>query len=152
MNTALLVLRLAARLALAAHGAQKLFGWWGGSGFRATNQVFGQHLRFRPASLWLTAALGTEIGGGLLLATGLLNPLGAVAGGSAMIMAIASAHWGKGFFAQNGGSELPLIYLVAAAGPGLARPGADSLDSAAGISLREPPTGIGGAAAAVAGV
>jgi putative oxidoreductase len=68
-----------------------------------------------------------------------------------MLVAITSAHWSKGFFGP-GGYELPFMYLVAAAVSGIAGPGAYSLDSAAGISLPEPLTGVVAAAAAVAGV
>ena len=59
------------------------------------------HMRLRPASLWVAGAIGTEIGGGLLLAAGLLSPLGSVGVGAAMLMAIALVHWGKGFFAPG---------------------------------------------------
>lgn len=151
MNTGLLILRIFVGLALAGHGAQKLFGWWGGPGVRG----FVGHLarmRFRPASLWVAGAIGSEIGGGLLLALGLLSPLGSVGVGAAMLMAIVSVHWGKGFFGQGGGVEIPLLYLVPAAVIGITGPGSYSLDSLFNITLPEPVTGIVAAALAVAGV
>ena len=151
MNTGLLILRLFVGVALAAHGAQKLFGWWGGPGVRG----FLGHMtrmRFRPAPVWVVGAIATEIGGGLLLAAGLLSPLGSVGVGAAMLMAIASVHWGKGFFGQGGGFEVPLLYLVPAAVLGITGPGAYSLDSLFGITLPEPVTGIVAAVLAVAGV
>ena len=151
MNTGLLILRIFVGLALAGHGAQKLFGWWGGPGVRG----FVGHLtrmRFRPASLWVAGAIGTEIGGGLLLALGLLSPLGSVGVGAAMLMAIVSVHWGKGFFGQGGGVEIPLLYLVPAAVIGITGPGSYSLDSLFNITLPEPVTGIVAAVLAVAGV
>jgi putative oxidoreductase len=151
MNIGLLILRLFVGLALSAHGAQKLFGWWGGPGVGG----FRQHLtrmRFRPASLWVAGAIGSEIGGGLLLALGLLSPFGSVGVGAAMLMAIVSVHWGKGFFGQGGGVEIPLLYLVPAAVLGITGPGSYSLDSLFGITLPEPVTGIVVAAVAVAGV
>ena len=77
MNTGLLILRLFVGLALGAHGAQKLFGWWGGPGVRGLGQHM-KHMRLRPASLWVAGAIATEVGGGLLLALGLLSPLGSV--------------------------------------------------------------------------
>lgn len=151
MNTGLLILRVFVGLALAAHGSQKLFGWWGGPGVRG---FLGHltHMRFRPAPLWVAGAIGTEIGGGLLLALGLLSPLGSVGVGSAMLMAIASVHWGKGFFGQGGGVEVPLLYLVPAAVLGITGPGSYSLDSLFNITLPEPVTGIVAAILAVAGV
>jgi putative oxidoreductase len=151
MNTGLLILRLVFGLAIAGHGAQKLFGWWGGPGVGGLRQHL-TRMRFRPASLWVAGAIGTEIGGGLLLTLGLLSPLGAVGVGAAMLMAIVSVHWGKGFFGQGGGFEIPLLYLAPAAVLGITGPGSYSLDSLFGIALPEPVTGILAAALAVAGV
>jgi putative oxidoreductase len=151
MNTGLLILRVFVGLALAGHGAQKLFGWWGGPGVRGLHQHL-THMRFRPASLWVAGAVATEVGGGLLLALGLLSPLGSVGVGAAMLMAIVSVHWGKGFFGQGGGVEVPLLYLIPAAVLGITGPGSYSLDSLFGITLPEPVTGIVAAALAVAGV
>ena len=150
MNTGLLILRLVVGIALAAHGAQKLFGWWGGPGLGGMRKHL-TYMRFRPASLWLAGAVGTEVGGGLLLALGFLSPLGSVGAGAAMLMAIVSVHWGKGFFGQ-GGLEMPLLYLVPAAVLGITGPGSYSLDSLFGITLPEPVTGLVAAALAVAGV
>ena len=140
MNTGLLILRLFVGLALGAHGAQKLFGWWGGSGVAVLRQHM-TRMRLRPASLWVAGAIGAELGGGLLLAAGLLSPLGSVGVGAAMLMAIALAHWGKGFFAPGGGVEVPLLYLIPAAALGIIGPGSYSLNSLFGITLPEPPLG-----------
>jgi putative oxidoreductase len=151
LNTGLLVLRLVVGIGLAAHGAQKLFGWWGGPGVRG---LVGHltHMRFRPAPLWVAGAIGTEIGGGVLLAAGFLSPLGSVGVGAAMLMAIVAFHWGKGFFGQGGGIESPFLYLVAAASLGMTGPGSYSLDSLFKIALPEPVTGIVAAGLAVVGV
>lgn len=151
VSTGLLLLRLVVGIGLAAHGAQKLFGWWGGSGIRG---LLGHltHMRFRPAPMWVAGAIGTEVGGGTLLALGLLSPLGSVGVGAAMLMAIAAFHWGKGFFGQGGGFETPLLYLVAAATLGITGPGSYSLNSLFGISLPEPVVGLVAAGLAVGGV
>jgi putative oxidoreductase len=151
LNTGLLVLRLVVGIALAAHGAQKLFGWWGGPGIKG---LLGHlaHMRFRPAPLWVAGAIGTEIGGGVLLALGLFSPLGSVGVGAAMLMAIVAFHWGKGFFGQGGGLETPLLYLVAAAAVGITGPGSYSIDSLLRITLPEPVTGLVAAGLAVGGV
>jgi putative oxidoreductase len=150
MNAGLLILRLAIGVALAAHGAQKLFGWWGGPGLRGLSDHL-THMRFRPAPLWVAGAIATEIGGGILLSLGFLSPLGSVGAGAAMLMAIVAFHWGKGFFGQRG-LEMPFLYLVAASVLGITGAGSYSLDSLFGISLPEPVTGLATAALAVGGV
>ena len=81
----LLILRLVIGLTVAAHGAQKLFGWWGGPGMTTWTQVV-TRLRIRPAKPWAWVAALSEFGGGLLVAFGFLTPLGCVA-----IRLIASA-------------------------------------------------------------
>ncbi len=129
MNAGLLILQLFVGLAMGAHGAQKLFGWWGGPGVRGFGKHMA-HMRFRPASVWIAGAIGTEIGGGLLLALGLLSPLGSVGVGASMLVAIVAVHWGKGFFGH--GSEVPLLYLVPAAVVGITGPGSYSLELVVG--------------------
>jgi putative oxidoreductase len=151
MNTGLLILRVVVGAALAAHGAQKLFGWWGGPGVRGLRDHLA-HMRFRPASVWVAGAVASEVGGGVLLALGLLSPLGSVGVGASMLIAIVAFHWGKGFFGQSGGFETPLLYLVTAAVLGITGPGSYSLDSLFGITLPEPVVGIVAAALAVGGV
>ena len=132
MNTALLVLRLVVGLLFAGHGAQKLFGWFGGHGLRQTAGFF-ESIGYRPGlPLALLAGLA-ELGGGLLLASGLLVPAVAVLLCGVMASAIAGVHWRKGLWNQNGGIEFPLVmgtvaFVVAAIGPGTL-----SLDHAFGI-------------------
>jgi putative oxidoreductase len=120
----LLILRLVVGLTLAAHGAQKLFGWWGGSGMKGWTQMV-EKLRIRPAKPWAWVAALSEFGGGLLFALGLLSPLGSFA-----IMAL----------------------LAAVAAVALTGPGAYSLDVALGIRLPEPLILIAGTIAVIAGV
>src|SRR5690348_12423853 len=93
---ALLIVRVVVGLTLAAHGAQKSLGWFGGAGYAKARQGF-QAQGFRPASLWLGLAVLGELGGGLSLAFGFLTPLGAAGAVGAMAVAINS-HWAKGFF------------------------------------------------------
>ncbi len=134
VDAGLLVLRVVVGALLFGHGTQKLFGWFGGHGLRGTAWWLGS-LGFRPAMLWAMLAGAGEAGGGLLLALGLLHPLGSLGVIAAMLMAIARVHWGKGLWNSNGGAELPLTYLVAAAVIGLAGPGAYALDRVLGLAL-----------------
>ena len=107
------LLRLTVELTLAAHGALKLFGWFGGPGLNGTGQFF-EMLGFHPGRRHALLAGLAETVGGLLLALGLITPLGSAAIISVMLVAIYSVHMQKGFFAQNGGYEYNLVLAVAA--------------------------------------
>ena len=132
MDAGLLLARLVVGLLMAAHGSQKLFGWFGGYGLAGTGGFF-ESLGFRPGRLFAAAAGLTETAGGLLLALGLLGPLGPAMIISVMVVAIAAVHWQHGVFAQNGGIEVPLLYGAAAAALALTGPGLYSLDAAFGL-------------------
>ena len=108
MSIGLLILRLVVGLGLAAHGAQKLFGWFGGYGISGTGQ-FLEQLGFRPGRLQAAIAGGTELVGGLFLAVGFLTPAAAAAIVAVMLVAAVSVHVKAGFFAQNGGYEYTLV-------------------------------------------
>src|SRR5438552_1356039 len=108
VGAGLLVARLALGLALAAHGAQKLFGWFGGYGIAGTGGFFEQ-IGFRPGRLFATAAGLSEFTGGLLTALGLLGPVGPALMASVMIVATASVHWRNGFFMSSQGIEYSMV-------------------------------------------
>jgi putative oxidoreductase len=125
-------------LAMAAHGSQKLFGWFGGYGLTGTGGYFEQ-LGFRPGRPYAAAAAGTEVVSGLLVALGLLGPVGPALMLSVMIVAAVTVHWKGGFFAASNGIEVPFLYAVGAVGLALAGPGRFSLDTALGLErLWEP--------------
>jgi putative oxidoreductase len=134
----LLVIRLVVGLVMAAHGAQKLFGWFGGYGLQAVSGMF-DSLGFRPGSLFARLAGGAELAGGLLIAAGLFGPIGPALVLSVMIVAAGSVHWANGLFATANGIELPLLYGAAAAGLALTGPGRHSLDAVAGLSAISTP-------------
>ncbi len=128
VDLALLILRLAVGLTIAAHGAQKLFGWFGGPGMAGfTGWV--ENMNLRPGRLWAWASALAEFGGGLLLAMGFLTPLAAAIIIANMLMAVAKVHLAKGFWNTGGGYEYNLIIMAAALAIGLAGPGAYALDA-----------------------
>jgi putative oxidoreductase len=133
MDGAFLVLRVVVGLLVAGHGAQKVFGWFGGRGMAGFSGWL-HSMGFRPAALWSWMGALAEFGGGVLLALGLFSPLGSIAISSSMLTAIARAHWPKVWATENG-FELPLTYLVVVLAIATTGPGAYSLDAALGTAL-----------------
>jgi putative oxidoreductase len=121
---------------MAAHGASKLFGWFGGYGLRATGQFFEQ-VGFQPGAAFAAAASISEILSGLLVALGFLGPIGPALMVSVMVVAAITAHWGQGLLAPKG-VELPLLYGVSAFGLALTGFGQYSLDNWLGIAGHVP--------------
>jgi putative oxidoreductase len=134
MDTTLLIIRMTFGLAMAAHGAQKLFGWFGGYGIKATGGFF-EAIGFRPGVPFAIAAGLSELVGGALIALGLLTPFGAAAVTSAMLVAMISVHVKNGFFAVGNGIELPFLYAVAAVAVAWSGAGSFSLDHLLGLDL-----------------
>ena len=101
-SLSMLIIRLGAGIVFFAHGAQKVFGWFGGPGLKATIQTFQQYLKIPPAATTLSALL--ECFGGLALIVGLLvrpTALGLIV---VMLVAIAKVHWQHGFFINFSGT------------------------------------------------
>ncbi len=133
MTEGLFIVRLVAGALMAAHGAQKLFGWFGGYGLAGTGRFF-EALGFRPGRLFAAAAALSELAGGLLIALGLLGPVGPALVVAVMIVAAASVHWQNGLFATANGIELPLLDGAVALLLIFSGPGAYSLDGALGLT------------------
>jgi putative oxidoreductase len=139
MDLGLLILQVVIGLLMMGHGAQKLFGWFGGQGLRATADWLAS-MGLRAPRFWALMAGLAEFGGGLLFALGLFHPIGPLAIIAVMIAAIALVHWSHGLWISNGGSEYSLVLTVLALVMGLWQPGAYTLDRVLGITLPQPQT------------
>jgi putative oxidoreductase len=120
-NAALLGTRLVLGSYLAVHGAQKLFGAFGGPGLDKAGAGF-ERIGLRPGKPMAALAGATELGGGLLTAAGIADPAGPLAIIGAMSVASAT-HRSNGPLAADRGFELPLTNLAAAAALAAAGPG-----------------------------
>lgn len=151
METGLLLIRVVLGGIMAAHGAQKLFGWFGGFGLAGTGGWL-ESMGFKPGRLYAAVTGLAEFGGGVLLALGLLTPLGAAGVAGVMFVAIATVHWDKGFFNSSGGYEFNLLIVATSIALAITGPGALSIDKVVGWNLSGPAWGVAvfviGAAAA----
>ena len=111
-SSAALILRVLVGAIFAAHGAQKLFGWFGGYGLEGTGQYF-DSIGLNPGYLMALLAGAAEFFGGLALILGLLVRPAAAALAFAMLIAIFAVHLGNGFFMDKGGYEYALALLAA---------------------------------------
>jgi putative oxidoreductase len=126
----LLFLRVVIGLVFWAHGAQKLFGWFGGPGLGGIRGWL-ESMRFRmPGAMALMVASAESAG--LLFALGLLTPFAALALASAMVVAVGSVHWKNGFFNGNQGFEFNLVLYAVAVSVAATGPGRFSIDRALG--------------------
>jgi putative oxidoreductase len=139
-----LIVRLVVGGLLAGHGAQKLFGAFGGNGLQGT-AAWMESIELKPGDAWARVAGSSELGGGILTMFGFLNPLGPIAAIGAMAMAWAKVHLGKPVWVTTGGAELPLTNMAVLTALTIAGPGRISMDSLLGIRV---PRWIGFAALA----
>lgn len=149
----LLMARVVIGLAMAAHGTQKLFGWFGGYGLTRTGEFF-VDLGFRPGRTFAALASFTEIASGLLVASGFLGPVGPALMISVMIVAMITVHWEHGLFASTNGIEVPLLYITASVIFALTGYGPYSLDGLLSLADVWTPsmTAIALAAGVIGGV
>ena len=133
-ETAPMLVRVAQGSLMAGHGAQKLFGSFGGPGLEGTSG-FMEMLGMRPGRPWAYLAGLSEFGGGVLTALGFLNPLGPLGVIGSMSMATRKAHWDKPIWVTEGGAELPVLNIAISMALMIREPDRYSLDRLLGISL-----------------
>jgi putative oxidoreductase len=111
INFAALPLRFVLGVIFVVHGAQKLFGWFGGSGLEATAGFMASQ-GLVPGMLFAVVAVVLEFFGGLALLAGLLTRWVALLLAIEMLVALVTVHLPKGFFAGQGGIEFPLVLIA----------------------------------------
>lgn len=122
----LFLIRLIFGLTFAAHGTQKLFGWFGGYGLAGTGGWM-ESMGMKPGRFWAFVAGAGELLGGLLLALGVWLPVGAFLMTASMVVAIAKVHGAKGYWLTDGGYEYNLAIIAVAIGIALTGPGSYNL-------------------------
>jgi putative oxidoreductase len=150
MDIGLLVLHVAVGLAFAAHGAQKLFGLFGGHGIDGTAGFFEQ-IGLRPGRLHAWASGIAEFGGGILIALGLFVPFAAAALIAVMVAAVLTVHLPNGFFNSDNGYEYNLELVAVAFALAAIGAGDLSLDAAFGLDLAGTAWALGALGAGVLG-
>tara|TARA_B100000963_G_scaffold315162_1_gene294081 strand:+ start:438 stop:881 length:444 start_codon:yes stop_codon:yes gene_type:complete len=125
---AALALRVPVGLILAAHGAQKLFGWFGGYRLEGTGQWLAS-IGLEPGYLMALLAGGAEFFGGLALVLGLLTRPAAVVAAFTMLVAIFAVHIGNGLFMANNGYEYALTLFAATVALAIQGAGRFSVDN-----------------------
>jgi len=150
MSYGLLFLRVVIGGTMFSHGAQKLFGWFGGHGLRGTAGFFESMGWRMPLAMAFLAGLAET--SGLAFAAGFLTPLAALGIAVVMLNAIFVVHWRNGFFAGNGGVEFPLTLATVAVAVAATGPGRFSIDRLIGWddNISGVWWGVGVAAAALA--
>lgn len=126
---AALVVRMPVGIILASHGAQKLFGWFGGYGLEGTGQWMAS-IGLEPGYLMALLAGSAEFFGGLALILGLFTRPAAALSAFTMLVAIFSVHFEHGLFISNNGYEFALALFAATAGLAIQGAGSYSIDSA----------------------
>ncbi|MFP5115835.1 DoxX family protein [Bacillaceae bacterium C204] len=128
INIGLLIIRLVIGILFVGHGAQKLFGWFGGYGLKGTGGWF-ESIGMKPGVTMALFAGLAELIGGILFALGLLTPLAGILIAGTMVMAIVKVHAPNGLWSTSNGYEYNLTLLAVAIGIALIGPGQYALDA-----------------------
>jgi putative oxidoreductase len=153
MNLGRLIARTVIGGLFVGHGAQKLFGWFGGPGLDATGQMMDK-LEMRPPREQALAVSLAETAGGALVALGAATPLAAAVLNGSMFTAIRKVHLDKGPWNTSGGYEYNLVLIAALTALVEAGPGRPSVDGdrlkGTGWALAALAAGAAGSTAAIA--
>lgn len=141
MATGLLLLRVILGVTLAVHGAQKLFGWFGGLGLEGTGRALAS-FGFQPGRRHALMAGLVELTGGALLAFGLATSLASTIFVSVMLVAAVGVHARNGFFITEGGYEYNLVIGAAGLMFAFTGPGRFSVDAALGWTFSGLSSGV----------
>ncbi|EFM10004.1 DoxX family protein [Paenibacillus curdlanolyticus YK9] len=128
LDTGLLIIRVVIGLLFVGHGAQKLFGWFGGYGLKGTGGWF-ESIGMKPGVLMAFGAGAAEVLGGLLFGFGLVTWLGAAFIIGTMLISIVKVHGANGLWATQNGYEYNLVLLAVALGVALTGAGEYSIDA-----------------------
>src|SRR3954447_11920282 len=128
INLGLLIIRLVVGILFIGHGAQKLFGWFGGFGLKGTGGWF-ESIGMKPGITMALFAGLSELAGGILFSLGLLTPLAAILIAGTMVMAIIKVHGSNGLWATSNGYEYNLTLLAVTIGVALIGPGQYAIDT-----------------------
>ncbi|MED1469949.1 DoxX family protein [Bacillus salipaludis] len=128
INVGLLIIRLVVGILFIGHGAQKLFGWFGGYGLKGTGGWF-ESVGVKPGVTMALFAGLAELIGGILFALGLLTPLAGIIIAGTMVMAIVKVHGPNGVWATSNGYEYNLTLIAVTIGIALVGPGHYALDA-----------------------
>jgi putative oxidoreductase len=123
-----LALRIPIGIIFMAHGAQKLFGWFGGYGLEGTGGWM-ESIGLAPGFLMALLAGSAELFGGLFILLGLLTRLSSIALAFTMVVAIFSVHFANGLFMSNNGYEFGLALLAASVSLAISGGGKLALDN-----------------------
>ncbi|MDC2866254.1 MULTISPECIES: DoxX family protein [unclassified Bacillus (in: firmicutes)] len=126
MNIGLLIIRLIIGITFMGHGAQKLFGWFGGYGLKGTGGWM-ESIGLRPGVLMAFMAGATELLGGFLFAAGIFTWIGALFIVGTMLVSIITVHGKNGYWVTQNGFEYNLVLIAVAVGVALIGPGAYTL-------------------------
>lgn len=128
VSIGLLVVRVVVGLLFVGHGAQKLFGWFGGYGPKGTGGWM-ESVGIKPGVTMAVFAGLAELIGGLLFTVGFLTPLAAILIVVVMFGAIVKVHGANGIWATSNGYEYPLVLIAIAVGVALIGAGDFSIDA-----------------------